>query len=841
MLTKERTSKTRKLKYVAVALALIAVLVFCFASCGSATPTSIEYVAGSAAKVEYNQGESFDCTGAQIKVTYDNGAVETKDVTAEMVGTAPLALGVTTVSVTYSEDGVTVVGYIPVTVKDPYSADRTAAIDGLYAVDVVKNNASDKGVANLIAEYTAKIKEAASKDAIAVVVSNFEAAVADYVADKQAVLDELNAQDLSGLYNQFAKDVLSMKETAIASIKAASTIDEAESYLASFKTAVQNKLAEQEHYEGNETDKGQILDKIDILNLIEDYEERTLLLMEIVTTAYANGEITADAYNLKMYGKPATETEAAVYGYEYVLTRLSWWDKYITLAINIGGAMDSIKDEIGTLIATPVDEIVELITAGVTVLPTEYEWDETAQAFVDGADVTGDLLDEIQALGQEAIDEFGLTGFQALLSEYGVDSVTGDPIVVDVINAISDKYDDLTAIRDAAVTADIIDLIDAAVAAAEGADKKAAVDAAWAALKAWGTANGVFSLDDTIVDINNNLVFDKKFNGQYDVELADGKWNSTNDDEGWTDYEITYDYTELYFVPNITLLVEATQAQDAYEVEQLVLAIGDVILSYTNTDADANARIEAAKTALEDFYTNYGEEVYNEYFVVDGVNQTDLDIQAARAQYTKLEEMAKAANDAIDAYEAFLTAQSRDVVRSDYESSEGLLSAAYKLYCEFAAENTDSNGVIYTDVIENAKDDAGVVTATANETKLIASMDAYVALAYAEERHVQSDKIISAAWLAREEDIPTDETNFRTALQEYKQGKIDFISTDASYDYKTEIDLDGDGTADVVKSNFNYDEVLKANLDVVKAVSAEIAEGIEGVTYENGSLVFPTV
>ena len=129
MLTKERTSKTRKFKYAAVALALLAVLVFCFASCGKATPTGIEYVAGTAAKVDYNQGETFDCTGAQIKVTYDNGAVETKDVTPEMVGNAPLTLGVESVSVTYSENGATVIVNIPVTVNDPYAVDKKAAVE----------------------------------------------------------------------------------------------------------------------------------------------------------------------------------------------------------------------------------------------------------------------------------------------------------------------------------------------------------------------------------------------------------------------------------------------------------------------------------------------------------------------------------------------------------------------------------------------------------------------------------------------------------------------------------------------------------------------------------------
>ena len=141
-------------------------------------------------------------------------------------------------------------------------------------------------------------------------------------------------------------------------------------------------------------------------------------------------------------------------------------EKYITLAININGLMDTIKDEIGTLIATPVDEIVELVTAGVTVLPTEYEWDETAQAFVDGADVTADLLIEIMDLCEEAMDEFGMSGFMALLAEYGVDSVSGTPIIVNVLSDISEKYDALIEIRDEVVIADIIGLIDAAVATA---------------------------------------------------------------------------------------------------------------------------------------------------------------------------------------------------------------------------------------------------------------------------------------------------------------------------------------------------------------------------------------
>ncbi len=815
MLTKERTSK---LKYAAVVLALLAVLVCCLVSCGDATPVSIEYVEGSATKVEYNQGDAFDCTGAKIKVTYDNGAVETKDVTADMVGNAPLTLGVTTIGVTYSENGATVIGYIPVTVKDPFDADKQAAITGLYAIDDVANNATDKGVATLIRDYTAMINQAGSKDAIDAVVNNFKSAVADYLADKQAVLAELEAEDLSGLYSTFIQDVLSLKENAIANIKAASTIDEAKDYLASFKVAVQNKLREQEAHEGDGENAGQIYDKIDILNTIDAYEVKTALLMSIVETAYNNGDITDATYNLKMYGDGAD-----VKGYEYVVSRLAYWEKYITLAINLEGQMEAIDAEVKDLITTPVDEIAALLSVseGIVVLPIEYAWDEAASAYVDGTDVTGDLLDKIANYKTAGATEFGLAGLQTLLNAYGVNTATGNDIITELVDAITTKYNALLTVRGNAVTATIAALIDTAYETAEGDAKKAAVDAAWAALKNWGTANAVFSLDASITEFNNNLVWDGTFLGKYYVELIDGKWNTTIDDEGWSNYVIGYEYVELYYVPNIDLLIEATQAQDAYEVKVLEEAIDTVILSYTNA-ADDKARIEAAQAALDAYLATYGQEIYDKYDL--GTTQTD--VTAALDQYTKLEGMAKAANDAIDAYEALLATESRDVVRSDYEAAENaLLKDAYKLYCEFAAANTDSDDTIHTDVIENSD----ATTVTNNETNLVAYMDTYVALAYAEERHVQADKIINAAWLVREDNIPTDQTLFRKALQEYKQGEIDFISVDATYDY--------DATD---ATNFNYDEVLAENIQTVKDAAAVVAGKIEAATYEGGALVFPT-
>ena len=840
MLTKERTSKTRKFKYAAVALALLAVLVFCFASCGKATPTGIEYQSGTAAKVEYNQGEVFDCTGAKIKVTYDNGAVETVDVTPEMVGNAPLTLGTKSVSVTYSENGATVIGYIAVTVKDPYSQQKADAVAGLYENADVIANKTDKGVDLLIRDYTVKINEATSIDAINTVKANFEAALDTYLGKKADIIakfsnDTALVEKIGKLHAQFAKDIATAMETAKANINAASTIDEAESYFSAFVAAVDNKLAEQEFYEDESREDGQIYDKIDLLELIEKYQTRTALLKEIVADALAAGEIDQDAYD---------EAMSLATGYPFAEKRLSWWEKYITLAIDLTGLKDAIDTEIGALLETGVDKAAALLQAGHTIYPTAYKLDNgqyVDDVIVEGEapntvtyqDATDKLIKQVKAYFDAAEDKFGATGLETLKKEYGV---KGGEILIDkVLATITAKYDALQAIRTAG--APIIGLIDTAYATADGDAKKTAVDAAWAALKTWGVNNGVFSLDDTIVDFNNNLVYNKNFDGVvYVADLIEDTFASA--DKTWSAYEalLNETYVVTYFIPNLAKLIEATQAQDAYEAKVIVSKIPDIILSFT--DADANAEIIAAETALAEYKATYGDEIYAKYFIVDGVDETNDTVVAARTQYTKLQEMAVAANAAIDTYEAILKnaneGAGRGVIRSDYESAEAPLKKAYKLYCEFAAENTDSNGVIYTDVIENS--DAS--TPTENETNLIAYMDKYIELAFAEERHVQSDKIINAAWLIREGNIPTDETAFRTLLTECKQFYIDLISNDAQFNYKDTVEIEGET---VTKSNFNYDALLKANIDMVKEVANTVADAIEVATYVNGQIQIPDV
>ena len=824
MLTKKTTSKTRMAKYAAIVLALVAVLAFCLTSCGDAMPTGAEYVTGSATKTVYNQGESFDCTGAQIKVTYDNGAVETKDVTKEMVGDAPLTLGMTSVSVTYTEGGTTVIVNIPVTVNDPYAADKKAAIDAINANTDVTANTTDKGVNALVQEYTAKINAATDKAAIDNTAADFVEKLGEYLDAKADILAELAGVSLDALHNQYKLRAEAARDVAADSIKAASTIDEANALLATYKTTVAKLLDEQKVFEGdiNQDDiqgtvGGLIKDKIGVQIEIKNYEELVAKYAVMLEMAYMLDEITEQNYEDTMEVYVSAQMD------------LEWWYEYVTLAESLDGVWAKIETEIIAKLRTPIDDIADKLDDGFTVFPISYLTNEAGEEI----DETGDLLAWMEEKINLSTQKFGQTmtlwfiecygRFEVDLSELfevqwdasNVASITGGEIKV--------KYDDLNDKRDDAAKADgVNDKIDAVLAllAANPVDAdalKLALEAAWTELNTWATDNGTMEITD-LTDPVNTLVFEKLYDSIYYVELTNGKWTNNG---AWTDDLFDKDYVVTYFIPKLDQLIAA---QKSYEITEIVLAfeeIGKVLLSYTDTTVDKGEEIAKVEEMIEDFITTYGEDEYKAQCTTLNRDLT-AETAAKRAEYKALQDAAKAANDAIVALKA-VRANASDVVLSDY-AGEGLLLNAYTLYKAFAALNTDDAGVAYTDVIEYSD----ATTVSGNQTYLIAAMDTYVEKAYAEQKKVQTDVIINAAWTARlnpEDDkfIPTDDTLFRTALRDKKDAEINNIIATYAYDAST-------------ATYFNYDEVLAANIAVVKAAAEEVATKVTAATFEGGVL-----
>lgn len=872
MLTRERTSKNRTFKYAAVVLALLAVLVLCLASCndGAAKPVGAEYVTGTANKVEYNAGESFDCTGAQIKVTYDDGVTETKSVTKEMVGNAPLAVGTTAVSVTYSENGATIVSSIPVTVKDPLVSIRATAVDSIYAFETAKNNLTDLGVAAFVREYVAKVNTAADADAVKAIVENFKADVVAHLAAKDTLINGeggLNKIKYADLHDQFKADVESQKNQTLANIKAAGSVDEAKAYLAAFETYVKNKRAEQEFFEKFEEDgtgSGQIYDKMDILNAISQYQQKNEILIAIVQKAYSEDPTYVGMYNAKMYGDANPNT---VDCYEDIRAYLAERYNYITLAINIDGQMEKIIETVDELLTTPIDRLVDEITsaldanaADVTVYPAKYALEE--DEYVDGANVTLDLLrklknyenlvyveGDVMDYQTQAIKEFGPSGLRTLLNNYGV--IDSGSIIEHVIAEIVERYEHLMAVRadarNADATLDVVALIDAASKATAGAEKRAAVDAAWAAYKAWGTRNNVFTLNDTSVGswsnqhFNDNISYTGKYDAVYAVTLIADKWNASNLGE-WSDYALdgkkfvdngAASYITTYFIPNFDLLITATQEQDAYEVKALTDLI-QVVLYSDDADIDDLARITAARNALEAYRKFHDQD---NAFLGNKMDETEATIKAAEERHEALVKKAKEVNEAIDEYEKQNTTNG-GVTLEDYRG-EGKLYVAYKLYREFADMNKDTkdNDKKYTDVIYNkdlVTDENGEAT-SGNEINLLACLDVYFRLEYEDQRHTGAFLTLTTTLTTKIGSISVTDTEYREALKAYFQKELGLIGTETAMDFETTI-------GGVERDNFNYIDIYNANVAKLNARIDGVVANINNATgAENGELIIPQV
>jgi hypothetical protein len=359
-----------------------------------------------------------------------------------------------------------------------------------------------------------------------------------------------------------------------------------------------------------------------------------------------------------------------------------------------------------------------------------------------------------------------------------------------------------------------------------GVAKADAINAAWAAYKAWGVANGVFAEGEQIHTFNDNVAYTGKFAGVYTVSLVNDKFNSTAKGD-WTEYDFTgkkfvedgASYISTYFIPNLNALITATQAQDAYEVGQVADEIKTVIFS--GTAADDRTRIEAARAELEEYRTFY---VKDNAFSANGLVEVETLIKNAEARYQELIDKAAAVNDAIDSYESYYNDVNHGIVKlEDYRgktgANDGALALAYKAYCEFAAMNTDENGIVYTDVITDK---------SGNEVNLLKFVDDYFALEYKDQRHAVALLKITPVLLAKYEEIDPQDTQYRKVLKQYYEDQLHYIGEDVSLGYKLEIN-------GLVQDNFNRVAIYEANYAALQvAINATIA-GIENATGANDS------
>lgn len=238
-------------KLLVLALAIFALTVVAFTACSDEEEVALEAitVASNPNTVTYNLGETFDCAGATIKVTYSDGTTKTVNVTKDMLAdnSAFDEVGDQLVAVVYAEGGVQKVTYITVVVYDQLGEDKATAINGLAAYKAD----ADRGVVAMYNDCVAAIEKAADAAAINTIVEAFKADVKAYTEAKAAALAEVASlynsasSVLGGTYQAQADTLKASAEVVIAN---ATTLADVNTALADYKLSLEAVLDDEVAY-----------------------------------------------------------------------------------------------------------------------------------------------------------------------------------------------------------------------------------------------------------------------------------------------------------------------------------------------------------------------------------------------------------------------------------------------------------------------------------------------------------------------------------------------------------------------------------------------------------------
>ena len=753
MLTK---GNFRAVKYLVLVVALVAMLAMCLTACGATAVKDVKYVDGSVTKSVYTEGETFDCAGAKITVTYEDDTTETIDVTKAMVGEFVLkGIGEVDVPVIYANEGNTYTTYITVTVENPT---KDKAVADLKKDAVAKDHLEDKGVIKLVEAYTLLINNAATKD-VATLSAGFSADVKEYVDAKAACLAVINDDSLlEKLYVQNVTKAATEKANALALYMTATEADAFKEIASSYKTAIEKLVADQEFYEGATGSNGQIEDKVVLLKKIKAYKA----LIDARKDAIVEYQLSQN----NTVGAAATKAEFAAH--------IEWFDdkyEYVTLAINLSTLEKEIEYKYISIMRTSVDDIYEALADIDTALNADGTgFVTTTDILQDGAGITihlidkiADLLDDIDGYKADAVDKFGVDFVDALMAAYTPFGADADFVAFnlqDCVTGFKGVYNNLLNAQTAAdaveAAIDEINLSDTSKTKEQHQDS---ITNAWTALINWNNTYGLlanakaptFGIETGAYEI----AFGVEIDAIYFLGLGENKVDLINKYEKET---ITFEYIETYMIENLQKLLDATILGDKIIVDELIAKIPAIIVYGTATErfandatmdahpelkgqlADSYAAINAARTAYDIYYNKYFAEYgSNETFfptiMVDNITVGEMNytIEVAEEEYNTLKAAAenlRAAIDALPAASAITLKDYQDVNSETGIVTDGALKKAYADYLAFTEANFGFNGVIEAD---------------GKEDKLIACMKAYIDLAWKDAKEVEGKKTISGA------------------------------------------------------------------------------------------------
>ncbi len=573
-------------KLLVLALAIFALTVVAFTACGEEEEgVVLENIslASHPNTVTYDLGDTFDCAGATIKVTYSDGTTKTVNVTKDMlVDVEPFdEAGQQLIAVVYAEGKVQKITYVIVTVYDQLGADKTNAINSIasYKED------TDPGVKLLYSACVDTINKATDTAAINAAVAEMKAAVEAYKNGKTAALEEVKtaydaaAAKIGGVYLAQADALKAAAELVITN---ATTLVDVQTALGDYKITLDMIVAEDAEIWDLREVKTAAIEKmwaayIDEYGAKEHYYAPQQYKALEAAVAVAQGRIELAPYFTEADGDELIED---------LLDELEDYDDYIDWAYQKWA-------EIGHVMYRP---------AGAA------NFDEDSWKKIDAAiDALLTALNNIDEANYTSLADIVATDGVAYTSLIAYDEdVTPAVNVIDELNADVARYDLLHAAYDDAVAVDGVATKLLGLLTAIGGDadiKLNDIDAIEEALKeyiAWLIEYEMLTLNAGINlgDAAYVAILDTVLNS--DKTLYEYVETATEDIYNSRDKMIGEAYTELNDIIVVYLGLLETVRLDAEEVIAAIDAIAD------KKQLAKRPLIEAAEAKYEIWAEKYG-------------------------------------------------------------------------------------------------------------------------------------------------------------------------------------------------------------------------------------------
>lgn len=225
-------------------LVFAALLLVCLGSCGNEKRLASISVVNPPENTYYELGEAFRITDkdgqpVEIEALYTDGETLRLPITSDMVSFSADRTGAATVTVSYTENGVTARAYLTVTVGDTVRSLRAATVEALAENALYKAHKDDRGVATLFSAAQIAVYSATDAEGIRGAAERFLSDLEVLVSDKKAARDAVAAVSLDGLVGSWLLLAENLRSHTLVEIDIAANSDNAYAYAMLYKEQVE--------------------------------------------------------------------------------------------------------------------------------------------------------------------------------------------------------------------------------------------------------------------------------------------------------------------------------------------------------------------------------------------------------------------------------------------------------------------------------------------------------------------------------------------------------------------------------------------------------------------------